>query len=79
MFTPKTLHYPATSNPDQILVSGVDENGQPVNAPIIIDAVLAQQLRETPATIRNPEYQAFVDEAFEKAATLIAEQAELLK
>lgn len=55
MFTPKSVIYPCTSNPDEILVSGVDENDRPVNAPIITDAALAKQFAHTPTMLGTAE------------------------
>src|SRR5258708_11897972 len=78
MFTPKSVIYPCSSNPDEILVSGEDEHGRPVNAPIIIDAALAKQLAATPTTIPNPAHQPLVDMMFARAHHSIAASATLM-
>lgn len=58
MFTPKSVIYPASANPAEILVAGEDENGRAANAPLFEDEGLAQQIAATPATIDNPAREA---------------------
>ncbi len=61
----------------QVLVTG-EVDGLITNAPPLEDAALAQQLRDTPATIPNPDYAPLVEQAFAKAIEAFnAQQAAL--
>lgn len=73
-FTPKSVHENATPDTNELLVSGVDENGVPRNVTLRKAAELRARLVATPPTIVNPARAGVEQVAFDAAIAQVADE-----